>query len=308
MRIGSSIIFYLAALLMVDMNFTVSHSVECETKDGYCYTKGGCGRTLGPDSDLPIGSGDAMSEATKWISGLAKIFTGLEVIVKPLMYMIQVGIVTGTDEGLNSDSKETEAMEYLAMAGSIMTNIFAPSTMEGNSAIAMQEIFGTNLYCKQQKVYMEESKYLTKMETSPDGGYPMFPIYPMKIGVVNGQCDVGEIPDFKLISFGSGFPRDTKCSFSFSAANNKCIQINIPLLSAFFAQIPVVEGVCIATAVDKTKSASKVKKVIMIIAKIAEVAGEVVKATTNIFFNNKLALDPVTLVAAMNIENSFEII
>jgi hypothetical protein len=147
------------------------------------------------------------------------------------------------------------------------------------------------------------------METSPDGGYPIFPIYPTLASIDSkGQCDVGKAVDDNFKKMTALNSADTKCSFSFSATSNKCIIMNIPILSAFVIQIPIIEGMCLYTSKNPAKSSSKIKKATKVIAKIAQVLAAVVEVAVNLFFNNKLVLDPLSMIASFNIENALDLL
>ncbi|MDR3078858.1 MAG: type IV secretion system protein [Rickettsiales bacterium] len=306
MKIRSFFIFPLVIAGVVALGPRNGCLAECNTKNDYCYNT--CGRELGDDNDLPPGSDNSV---LKNIMTTLKLVPGVSLLAPAVAYIVMVITITvsGNEDGAEVES-DVKSIEGIAMAGSIMADIFAPSNVEGTSAIAMQVVFGTNLYCKQQKVYVEETKYLTKMETSPDGGYPMFPIYPLdiKVNEATGQCDLKRAVDNNVLAPLHLLSSRTKCSYSFSATNKTCILLNIPLFAAFIAEMPVVESICIISSPNPSQATSKIKKALEIGVKIAQLAITTVELAANIFFDNKLALDPITMFAVMSINTTFDLL
>ncbi|GHU26188.1 hypothetical protein FACS1894152_0270 [Bacilli bacterium] len=305
--------------------------------DGYKYDSSG--RTQKDDDDVPkIASSNAFSTAMSVIQSIP----GFNLILPPLAYMITAGILTGQESADNiaateNDSNEGAAkvMEIIGAVVKVALSILTPSTKPDASSVALQLVYKTNQYCKHQKIYIEEKKYLSKGSTISEGGieYPMFPIYPIDIPVdeSTGQCDVttgifGDTRGGKLIPApgsiqggldllgaiagmvggpigtavstatmqgrnGSLSYEGTKCSVSYSPTETECMAMDVTIMSTHYAEVATVAAACILS--DGGAG----------IAEAIKILGEIAGAVVGTFFDNKLALDPLTLYAVFNVQN-----
>ncbi|MDR2077704.1 MAG: type IV secretion system protein, partial [Rickettsiales bacterium] len=271
---------------------------KCSISGGgdYCYTS--TGRTLNEDKDIPGFVAAMDKNPLKTIQTILNNIPGLNIIIAPIEYMVAIGILSlsggDSEEGTVTEGS-SDFLEGVFMAGGIVVNILSPTDSEGLSAAALEAIFQANLHCKYQKVYLEETEFLTKMETSPDGGYAIFPIYPIVIPVneSTGQCDVSSIIDSNMKKIIAGNAVDTKCSFSYSATSDTCLEkIGIPIFTAYTVQVPIAASLCVTNG-DVAGTISAV--------------GSTASAAVSLFLDNKLALDPIVMKAVINTKSFFEI-
>lgn len=209
------------------------------------------GRTLKIDTNVQNSLGGADVEDTRSVLNAFSYIPGINALVLPLAYMFQVGIISGVSEGLGSG--DVSAISDIAMVGGMITDVLSPSDAESNAAIAIQQTFSTNLYCKHQRFYIEEEEYVSKQKSTSGGGYAMFPIYPMNIPIneTNGQCDVGGVIDKYFID-GQLIPQDSKCSYAYSATSDQCIiDLDLPILVEYSATQLTIEGVCSLASISK---------------------------------------------------------
>lgn len=241
-----------------------------------------------------------------------KFIPGIGLVVPAVTYMVLANIdIWKLVEGLfdmGSDSFITDLLTSLVNVGDTLS----PTSGESEAATALQVVFGPNLYCNHQKIYREESEYISKQEASPDGGYNLFPIYPMAMEIDRdtGQCNRSAAIDDRFININNPKgasnlnPSISKCSYSFSATDEQCLlDLNIPIFSLYVAEIPVTEAACTSKKNNK-KSASKVKKALKNAKKISAI---LLEGATELFLDDKMALDPVTMLSLFSIEGSIEV-
>ena len=194
---------------------------------------------------------DSESESTlSKAMEIIKFIPGVSFLVPSITCLTKAGM---------ADFKASDAIDAGEATGKIFTaftvigNLASLSPSEASGAMALQEVFQSNLYCKYQKIYDEENKYISKSKAdNSEGGYPMFPIYPVVIPIKNGQCNVGDILDgnFKKMKNLNSF--ETKCSFSFSATDDQCLEdLNIPIMTEYTVQGYLVEGFCLTSSLKK---------------------------------------------------------
>lgn len=176
--------------------------------------------------------------------------------------------------------------------GGAIANTFASLTAVGTVSnisssdaagiMALQEVFSSNLYCKYQKIYDEEDEYISKSKAdNSEGGYPIFPIYPMVIPIKSGQCKVGDILDKNFKQMNNLNSSETRCSFSFSATDDQCLKdISIPILTKYKVEQIATEVACIASSLKKATNKSS-KKVLE--KKIKNKTKEKIKEATEEF-------------------------
>ena len=230
--------------------------------DGYVYKSDGrrelCIDPKAPDiyeaSDL---SNDALA-GLYVIPGLGAI----SLMATSLQYISQVGILAG------QEVPDADFIESVSTALFGVVSTIDPGSNVSATSIALQSIYNTNQYCQYQNIYLEEKDYVTRQESTPDGGYPVFPIYPMEVSINSqGQCDYSGAIDryFKnaKVDTTQYYPDESKCSYSYSATRDQCIaDLTIPLLSTYSTSAIAAEGVCSTVSFkgNTKKYNDKVKK------------------------------------------------
>ncbi|MBO4956625.1 MAG: type IV secretion system protein [Rickettsiales bacterium] len=180
---------------------------------------------------------------------------GSNVLARPIAYLIQAGVVSvvSTEGSPDADG----ITEIITTLGNIV-DIINISTTEGLSAISLQQIYKTNLYCQHQLVYVEENEYVSRQKSTPGGGYPVFPVYPMDIPIENNQCSLNDNVIEKYFIKEDLEPIDSKCAYSYSATRDQCIvELTVPIYSEYLAQQSIVEVVCLKSALKNLGKAAK---------------------------------------------------
>lgn len=272
-------------------------------------------RQLESDSALDnVSGGDALETVNKVLEFLPLAGT----ILKPMQYMVRVGVINGKSS--ESNFSGLSSISNIAMLGGTIADIFNPTGSEGASSIAMQEVFLTNLYCKQQLVYVEESEYVSKQKSTPDGGYPIFPIYPMDIPINDkGQCEVNDkVIDTYFKSLGDGLaPINTKCAYSYSATRDQCIlEVDIPLFLEFLLQEIFSDTICTGVSYKEAAKLKELEAKKEKVGRIRKVANKLKQLNKydlaqdglNLFFDSKLAFEPIMMTAIYKIQFTIDLL
>ena len=341
---------YLFILFIMTL-FCICNNCYCLNKEYYDYN--GNIRILKDDPIIAesIGGGDI--EASKEALKAFSYIPGINTLALPLAYMVQVGIINNISN--ITVSEDISAISDVAMIGGMITDVLSPSDAESGAAIAIQQTFNTNLYCKHQKFYIEEDEYVSKQKSTSGGGYSVFPVYPMDIPIneSTGQCDVNDSLLNRYFIDGQLIPVDSRCSYAYSATSDQCIKdLDIPILLEYsFAQL-TVEGVCLVGSIrgiskQAKESAEKIAKDTIdklkdeviekygddaaeeILNEIGEKAAEkeIKKAKkagieeiietiarigvltgTQLFFDSRLAFDPIMMYAIIQIELAIDFV
>lgn len=307
-------------------------------KDYYNYSK--TSRTLKDDSAL---DGINDNEALNVSMDVLSFIPGVNALAKPMAYLIQTGVVSGVSTEGSPDADGIT--EIITTLGNIV-DIINVSPTEGSPAISLQQIYKTNLYCQHQLVYVEEDEYVSRQKSTPGGGYPVFPIYPMDIPIEDNQCSLDSVINKYFIKEDLE-PIDSKCAYSYSATRDQCIkELAVPIYSEYIAQQLIVEGACLKSALknlgkvgkeaaekagkeaaekvmkevgeevaddvakemaekaakeasEKAAKAYKSKGILEASATIATIA---TKTGVELFFDSKLAYEPILMSALIQIE------
>ncbi len=232
------------------------------------------GTSEGNGNDNSDSEDSTLSKAMEII----KFIPGISLIVPSLTCMIKAGINVNNFNA--TDALDPGGfMAKLATGFTVIKSALRVDSGDAAGALALQEVFSSNLYCKYQKIYAEEDKYISKSKAdNSEGGYPIFPIYPLAIPIKNGQCKVGDILDKNFIQMVGLNSIKTKCSFSFSATDDQCLKdISIPIITEYKAQEIGVEVACLASSIKKAanKAAGDVLE-----KEIEEQASEKIKEQT----------------------------
>lgn len=206
------------------------------------------GTSEGNGNDNSDSEDSTLSKAMEII----KFIPGISLIVPSLTCMIKAGINVNNFNA--TDALDPGGfMAKLATGFTVIKSALRVDSGDAAGALALQEVFSSNLYCKYQKIYAEEDKYISKSKAdNSEGGYPIFPIYPIAIPIKNGQCKVGDILDGNFKKMTGLNSIDTKCSFSFSATDDQCLKdISIPIITEYKAQEIAVEVACLASSIKK---------------------------------------------------------
>lgn len=191
---------------------------------------------------------------------IIKFIPGISLIVPSITCMTKAGINVFNNFSISDALDPGGFMAKLATGFTVIKSVLRIDSGDAAGALALQEVFSSNLYCKYQKIYTEEAEYISKSKAdNSEGGYPIFPIYPIAIPIKNGQCKVGDILDKNFIQMVGLNSIKTKCSFSFSATDDQCIKdISIPIITEYKVQEIAVEVACLASSIKK--AASKASK------------------------------------------------
>ena len=243
--------FLIFFLLISNNSNSFSFRNYCSLKDGkyygdgYVYKSDGvrelCIDPKAPDTYNPSELTNDALAGLYAIPGLGAI----SLMATSIQYVSQVGILANQGTDPSADFIEEISTALFGVASTI-----DPGTNISSTAIALQYIYNTNHYCQYQNIYLEEKDYITRQESSPAGGYPVFPVYPMEVGINEyGQCDYSGAIDryFKnaKVAATQYYPDESKCSYSYSATRDQCIKdLTIPILSTYATSAVTAEGAC----------------------------------------------------------------
>lgn len=285
-------------------------------------------------------NGSFSKTATSWISNLSWI-PGIGSMIQSFVYIGQ-GLSFSGDDIKNAFTGDISSI--LTGAGMVM-DVLAMGDGESNSVIALDQTFSSNLYCRYQNIYEEETDLIHKSGPATRGGleHSIFPIYPLDIKVNDetGLCDLeksGVIDNDKnFINIGDADrssnhlqPSTTKCSYSYTAASEQCVkELSSPILTAYNAQKTIADTVCILAdlkggAIKKSAnkisgSINKLKKGTTFFKGLASVGSiawnstkifgmamaPVMRAVLLHFTDNRFVYDPVNLMAILGVEFTF---
>ena len=151
---------------------TVEKTSDLLDEPNYNYSN--YGRTLKDDTDINGITKAFEGGIFSTINTVAKFVPGLNIIFQPLSYV--VAVVGNNIHDVKDTVNDSKLVSILTVGLGVLGDVFSPKAEESTSAVSFDSVFKTNLYCKYQKVYDEESKYITKQTVTPDNGYPLFPI------------------------------------------------------------------------------------------------------------------------------------
>lgn len=225
--------------------------------DGYFYTSDG-NRILCADKDLPSDLDNGFKEGISKISNIPVIgqLLNLQALMFPYIYIFKTIEIAGSDlisggiTGLVTGDAAGVIIETTMFLANMLT-IFDSDDINSSGFVSFGQVYDTNQYCQYQNFYMEESKYITRQELSSGGGYPVYPIYPMDISIVDNQCNYyGAVArNFKKPSDSVGTlfglrTNTTKCSYAYSPTKLQCINLDIPIFATYIGTQTAAEIAC----------------------------------------------------------------
>ena len=261
------------------------------------------------DDNIPSDSGNSSNDTLGSIMQFMQFIPGLSLIIPSFSCIIKTGI----EAFLSSDLLTGDADFLGSVLGviGVISSLASMSPTESNGAIAIQSVFNSNLYCKYQKIYYEETEYITKTEADGStGGYPIFPIYPIIIPIKKGQCVVGDILESSFKKMNNLNAKETKCSFSFSPTDDQCLlDINIPIMIEKSLQDSVTDTVCFSSSLKKKLKRLAKKKIAGKVAKFSFIELITLGVTgAELFVDERLALDPISLMGVLMMQITFELV
>lgn len=276
---------------------TVEKTSDLLDEPNYNYSN--YGRTLKDDTDINGITKAFEGGIFSTINTVAKFVPGLNIIFQPLSYV--VAVVGNNIHDVKDTVNDSKLVSILTVGLGVLGDVFSPKAEESTSAVSFDSVFKTNLYCKYQKVYDEESKYITKQTVTPDNGYPLFPIYPMvknsSGNIINnkGQCDTDGLVEKYFKNIGTLDASVSKCSYSYSTTRESCLTLPITMLVEYYTQRLVTAAVCVFTG-----DGNALAKAIEAVVDVAAAAGT--------FFDSRLALDPVALFGSLQVQLFIDLI
>lgn len=316
------------------MNCGSNEGLPCSTSEdkkscsgvGYIYNSDSKTRTMCEDTDFPYFGSDVVDAISK-ISSIPIIGQLLNVaeLVLPLVF---VGRVTelSVNAAIESD------LDALMGAITFLTNflsIFEATNVDAAGFLAFSQVYNTNQYCQIQAFYKEETKYITRQESSSIGGYPVYPIYPQNVSIINNQCNYYDTIDktFLLPSHDSGLwkvtfltdTNSTKCAYSYSPTRAQCLSLDIPIFSTYMGFSIGAETACsfcnpknIAKIKQKIADANtkvqKFKAAMQILGNIGSKLALHTVEMSSLFVDPKMVYDPISLKYVLDFEYGFSLV
>lgn len=242
-------------LLSVNINYSLADNYD----DFYEYHLRG--RTNKADKLLIDNDVTRNSKTVDKVMQILRVFPGINAFANPITYFVLTGM-------LNSSMKMSD-VGNISVATAILgtfSDILNIDQDNSNKSVVLQTVFGSNLYCRYQRVYQEEKDYITKSAPIDKGGleYSIFPIYPLNIAVdeSTGQCELSNSASEFETFFLKGKTEitgtenilnsyTTKCSFSYSATSQQCVEdLDLPIYTEYKIQQGIIEGICFASGFE----------------------------------------------------------
>ena len=327
-------LFYLIFLIFTFSNSYSADLQNCANSEGCTINKNSCSgdgylyninsnsynnvtRTICTDKDLSSFDSDVTETISK-ISSIPVIGQVLNIaeLVLPYVYFGQAtNLAVKSSISMNVDTATQILLFFTNMLG-----IFDSSSEDSIGFVAFSQVYNTNQYCQLQAFYNEENKYITRQEASSVGGYPLYPIYPLDVSIVNNQCNYYQTVENSFLlpggSIDGGFmgysTNATKCSYAYSSTRAQCLDLDIPILSTYTAFAITAESsciVCTAKNPDKvaksTEKISKLRKFYETVKKVANVAYQTLKIGSQVatmFIDPRLVYDPISLKYVFDFE------
>ncbi len=225
-------------------------------------------RTNKEDSGL---KGNFSDGATSFLNGLDWV-PGIGSMIKSFVYIGQ-----GLNLNKNDIAKAfTGDISSILTGAGMIVSVIGVSDKDANSVMALDQTYSSNLYCRYQNIYEEETDLIHRSGPASRGGleHPIFPIYPLDIKVNDetGLCDfeykvknkedkieTHNIIDENFKNVGGLIePSNTKCSYSYTAASEQCVKdLTQPILIAYDIQKAIADVVCTIADLKSGKAAKE---------------------------------------------------
>lgn len=293
---------------------------------GYIYDSNSKTRIMCKDTDLPY-FGSQVTNAINTISSIPIIGQVINIAE-----MVMPFVFAGRVVELSANTVSKSDLDALMGAITFLTNflsIFETTNVDAAGFLAFSQVYNTNQYCQVQAFYKEETKYITRQEASSVGGYPVYPIYPQNISIVNNQCNYYDTINktFLLPSHDSSLwkvtfltdTNSTKCSYSYSPTRAHCLNLDIPIFSTYSSASIAAESNCIVCNPKNTAKAqqkiaqaqTKLQKFKAVMDIVAKVGSEIISLGTEVasmFVDPKMVYDPISLKYVLDFEYAFSLV
>ena len=219
-----------------------------------------------------------------------------------------------------SKDSESGKVNILSAIETFLNIVYGDGTTKEDDfpvRLALQKTFGSNNYCSDQQLYIEESDLVSKqMANSIGNNFGVFPVYPILPKVKDNFCDINSIIDdnFKTDYFAKA--SNTKCSYNYNIEDPTCmIEGNIPLLVEYYVNliakfITVKASGCDSKGNKEDSDPKKAEEKVSTLKKVLTIAGKVIGTTIKIanLVNNilltPLTTDPINMYGKYAIQNS----